>query len=283
VNLARGAFLATAVAVVLLASACGNDEVAHSTTGRQPEAEAALGEASAAELPNLARALIPSAAVDPPEGDELAVEECGIYPVFPCVSTYFVTEDLTLEERLVLLRRQAEAAGWRLVSERRSPATIDLARAGYRARYVLEADALFCQSAARCLAGTMLTVAGRPTPLPQPSLDDREGWTTEKRAFVAAASTVCTEMQERMRDPGAIANALDEGLAELSALTPPAGEEREVDLILRPLRHLARAAAALTDDKGEDALPAAVAVGEFARRFNEVAIRYGLAACAQLG
>lgn len=66
-------------------------------------------------------------------------------------------------------------------------------------------------------------------------------------------------MQERMRDPAAIATALDEGLAELSALTPPSGEEREVELILRPLRNLALAAEALTDDKGEDALPAAVA------------------------
>lgn len=90
-------------------------------------------------------------------------------------------------------------------------------------------------------------------------------------------------MQERMRDPAAIATALDEGVAELSALTPPSGEEREVELILRPLRNLARAAEALTDDKGEDALPAAVAVAEFAKRFNEAASRYGLASCARLG
>jgi hypothetical protein len=173
-NVAWVAGLAAA-AVAALLSACGGDDLAHERTGREPAAKAALAEASPDELPDLARALIPSEAVDPPQGDELAVEQCGIYPVFPCVSTYFVTEGLAVEERLMLLRRQAEGAGWRVASARRDgPVTLELARAGYRARYVLEADALLCQSAARCLTGTMLTVARRPTPLPEPSSSERD-------------------------------------------------------------------------------------------------------------
>jgi hypothetical protein len=65
----------------------------------------------------------------------------------------------------------------------------------------------------------MLTVAGRPTPLPQPSSSERDRWTTEKQAFVAAANRVCTEMQKRMRDPAA-ATALDEGLGGIGDIAP---------------------------------------------------------------
>jgi hypothetical protein len=244
--------------------------------------EPTLAEQPSAALPRLARALIPSEALDEPTSDELTVEECGIQPVFPCVSTYFVTENLDLQQRRVLLRRQARTAGWRILSERREGAiTIDLARAGYRARYMLEADdPLLCESASRCVTGTDLTVAGRPTPLPAPSADERDSWSAEKKAFVAAANAVCVDMQAGS-DPAVLVAVLREGLAKLSALRAPTGEEREVDRILRALQNLVRALDALTDDESEDALPAAVAAMEFTKRFNEAASRFGLDACAR--
>ena len=87
----------------------------------------------------------------------------------------------------------------------------------------------------------------------------------------------------RMSDQDAIPAALADGLAQLSALQAPSSEADEVDAILQPLRKLARAAAALSDKKGEDVLPAAVALGEFTKRFDEAASRYGLDGCAKLG
>jgi hypothetical protein len=45
------------------------------------------------------------------------------------------------------------------------------------------------------------------------------------------------------------------------------------------LRNLAKAARALADEEGEDALPAAVGVGLFGKRFIEAASRYGLDKC----
>lgn len=280
----KKAFLAT-LAVALVLSACGGDAASSDPISRDSDGNAALAAASAAKLPDLARALIPIEAIDPPDEADLVVEECGIHPVFPCVTTYFVIENRPLDVRRELLRRQAEEAGWRIVSESDEPSvTINLERPAYHARYVLEADnALLCKSGARCLAGMMLAVATEPTPLPQPSASEREGWSVVKRAFVASANEVCDEMQARMRAPEAIASALADGVAALSALRPPPEEEREIERILTSLRRLARAAKALTDDKGEDALPAAVAVAEFAKRFNEASSRYGLDACARLG
>jgi hypothetical protein len=86
-----------------------------------------------------------------------------------------------------------------------------------------------------------------------------------------------------MGAPDDIAPALADGLEKLSALDPPRGEEKRVKRVLQPLRILVRAAQALTDDQGEDALPAAVAAGEFTKRFDKAASRYGLDVCARLG
>jgi hypothetical protein len=129
----------------------------------------------------------------------------------------------------------------------------------------------------------MLTVAGPPTPLPAPSEAERASWSAEKKTFIEDANAVCTEMQAHMTEPDTLSPALTKGLRKLSALEPPVGEEDDAHRVLRPLRNLARAADALTDTTGEDALPAAVGVGLFAKRFNEAASRYGLEACATLG
>jgi hypothetical protein len=129
----------------------------------------------------------------------------------------------------------------------------------------------------------MLTVAGPPTALPGPSEAERISWTAEKKAFIEDANAVCAEMQARMVEPDDVASVLADGLKRLADLTPPTGEEDDVNAVLRPLRNLARAADALTDEKGEDALPAAVGVGLFAGRFNKAASRYGLDTCATVG
>ena len=238
-----------------------------------------------AELPQLARGLIPEEAQAGAE-EELDVEECGIAPVFPCVRTYFVIERVNLDKRLELLRAQARSAGWKIVSERRDGGVIvELARGSFRATYMVEEDVrgdpVLCEATALCLAGTMLSVAGPPAPLPGPSAGERARWSVEKTTFVREANAICTEMlADAGRQPEALVEAFGNGYTKLAALEPPVGEEDDVGRVLRPLRILVRAARALTDEEGEDALPAAVAVGEFARRFNRAAAQYGLQACA---
>lgn len=161
------------------------------------------------------------------------------------------------------------------------PRTVE--RGEYGGSYVLEAgDSLMCETA-RCLSGTMLTIDAPPSRLPAPSEAVRGSWSAEKRTFVEDANAICAETEAGMREPDDIASALGDGLEKLSALEPPSGEEKRVERILRPLRILVRAAQALTDDEGEDALPVAVAAGAFAKRFNEAASRYGLDVCATLG
>ena len=248
------------------------------------DAPAAVRE-SPNNLLDLARGLIPREAGDD-SGEDLAVEECGIQPVFPCVRDYFPIEGLTLRERVDLVRRQARSAGWRILSVRwDGGATVKIRRGQYFADYMIErGDAVWCQAAPRCAAGTMLTVVGPPVPLPEPSAEERASWTAAKRAFIEDGNAACARVRARMKGPDDVFPAFSEGLEDLSALQAPEGEEKQVSRVLRPLRNLVRAADALADDKiGEDALPAAVAVGLFARRFNEAASRYGLDTCAKLG
>lgn len=238
-----------------------------------------------AELPDLTRALIPEEA-DAVAEEELAVEECGIAPVFPCVRAYFVIEDLDLRERVALIRQQARSAGWRIVSERRDAGvTIEIAHEPFVGTYMVEGgDPLLCEAASLCLAGTMLTVLGPPTPLPAPSEAEQAAWSAEKREYVRDANAVCKKVLTRLAaQPDAFPETVASASEELAALDPPAGEERQVAQLLRPLANLVRAARALSDDRGEDALPAAVAVAEFAKRFNRAAAGYGLDRCATVG
>jgi hypothetical protein len=114
--------------------------------------------------------------------------------------------------------------------------------------------------------GDQLTVFGPPIPLPTPSALEREGWSAEKQAFFHDANAVCAEMRMRMRDPERFTSALADCFKEVAELDPPSREEKEVDAVLRPFRNLVRAAGAVTDEEGEDAFPAAVTVGEFAKR-----------------
>jgi hypothetical protein len=293
--------LAVVVGVVigLTAAGCGSEDSAPNRL--PPEADdapasqveptdAAAGVEptdAAAGLPDLARALIPKKA-EPVARDQFEVEECGIAPVFPCVRIYFVIEDLDLGTRVALIRQQARSAGWRILSERRDVGvTLKIRRESFAATYMVESgksDSLLCNAAKLCLAGTMLTVYGPPTPLPAPSEAERAAWSASKRTYVRDANAVCMRMlAQAARRPDAFPEALGSGLEDLTALEAPAGEEDQVEAFLRPLENLVRAARALSDDRGEDALPAAVAVAEFAKRFNRAAARYGLDRCATAG
>jgi hypothetical protein len=284
-KVARAAALVAAFA--LATAACGTDKAPHQADQHDGSRERPSTTASPAQLPDLTRALVPPEALPPPVEDDLDVEECGIQPFYPCVREYFVVEDIDLEERLALVRRQARSAGWRIVSEKRESnggVTIEIERGEYGGVYELEADdPLMCETAARCLSGTMLTVYAPPAPLPAPSEAERASWSPEKRAFVEDANVVCAETEARMRAPDDVAPVLADGLERLSALEPPSGEEKRVERILRPLRIVVKAAEALRDEDEENALPAAVALGEFIKRFNEAASRFGLDVCAKLG
>jgi hypothetical protein len=281
-------FAVLAVGAGLTVAACGTREgetPLGSDGTTTPPARADKANDVATDLPSLAGALIPREALDRDE-EELVVEECGIAPVFPCVRAYFVIEDLDLRQRVRLIRRNARAAGWSLRSERRDPSvTLEFEREPFRATYMVEQDdPLLCEAAARCLAGAMLTVVAPPTPLPAPTDAERALWSDEKKTFVHTANAVCKDMLTRAAErPSAFSEALASGLEELAALAPPASDATTVEHLLRPLRTLVKAARALSDGRGEDALPAAVAVAEFAKRFNRAAARYGLDQCAMVG
>ena len=280
----------TIAALCFATAGCGPG--AGPETSEPPATNAAPATVPAAdvstELPRIARGLIPQEARASAE-EELEVEECGIAPVFPCIRTYFVIERLNLDQRLELLRAQARSAGWKIVSERRDGGvTVELARDSFRAAYVVEEDVrgdpILCEATSLCLAGTMLSVGGPPAPLPGPSAAERARWTVEKTTFVRKANAICSEMlADAGRRPEALVEVFGNGYQRLAALDAPVGEEDDVERVLRPLRILVRAARALTDEEGEDALPAAVAVGEFARRFDRAAAQYGLQACAAVG
>jgi hypothetical protein len=90
---------------------------------------------------------------------------------------------------------------------------------------------------------------------------------------------VCSRTLGRLADPDDIPRVVADAAKQLSALEPPPGEEERVRSFLRPLRNLARSARALSDEAGEDVLPAVVGVGEFSKRFNEAVSLYGLDEC----
>jgi hypothetical protein len=303
VNAFRLAVVFLGVGIGLTAASC--DSGGSAPDRSQPEADdAPASQVEPTDAPpdllDLARALIPEEA-NAVAKEELAVEECGIAPAFPCVRAYFLIEDLDLGARVALIREQARSAGWRILSERRDGGvTIEIGRESLGATYMVEGeDPLFCKrdsleaqigeegavdAAPRCLAGTMVTVFGPPTPLPAPSEVERAAWSAAKRTYVGDANAVCKRMLAQASGrPDVFPEALGNGLKDLAALDAPAGEEDQVEEFLRPLRNLVRAARALSDDRGEDTLPAAVAVAEFAKRFNRAAARYGLDKCATVG
>jgi hypothetical protein len=230
-----------------------------------------------AALPRLARDVIPDSALRSIAPGELKVEECGISPTFPCTNVYFaVPGKRGLESQLRLLRVLGQREGWRLERIKRfqSGAYLDLVRAQFHARYTLgEGLTRPGESFAQ------LAVYGPATALPQPTVVEQTGWSDEKRRYVREANVLCVRTLGPLTSPDQVAPTFALLAKKLAALDPPPGEEEEVRTFVRPLQTLARSARALTDEKGEDVLPAVVGVGEFTKRFIEAASRYGLDRC----
>jgi len=235
------------------------------------------------ELVRLARGLIPPSARGSLSAADLKVDECGIFPSFPCIDVFFVARERRFAARLATLRSLAHTRGWRVEQVKRfgigersgAGAYLDLARGRFHARYTLAnglgggpADAI-----------TELKVSGAPTTVAGPSAKERNTWSAEKRDYVAKANAVCARTLSRLENPGDAAPAFADALKLLGALRRPTGDKDKIASFLRPLRTLAAAAQALSNNKREDALLAVVALGQSAKRFDRAAKRYGLDKC----
>jgi hypothetical protein len=283
--------ICTAVALV----GCGGNQ--KRSTARPPEAQPAAGRQAQpgqvthvgrsdnvrAELVRLARGLIPPNARGSLSASDLKVNECSISPTFPCIDAFFVAHERRFPARLATLRALAHTRGWRVEQVKRfgigkrsgAGAYLGLARGRFHARYTL-ANGLSGGPADKI---TELKIFGPPTRVAGPSTKEKNTWSTEKRAYVAKANAVCARTLSRLKNPHDVAPAFADAVKALGALRRPTGDEEKVASFLRPLRTLATAAQALSDGKGEDALPAVVAVGQSAKRFDKAAKRYGLDKC----
>jgi hypothetical protein len=276
---------AAMLVLVVLLSGCGSTdspESSESTTAQSASAPIAATSRDAASeagtaLPRLARDLIPDKALRSVSPGELKLEECGITPTFPCTNVFFAFgEGRGVDARIHSLTALATSKGWRVERVKRfaAGAYVNLVRGEYHARYAIE----------RSLApdGTSLVqvqVYGPAVELPQPSAAEQRQWSQERRGYVRRANAICAQTLGRLRDPDDLSRVLAELSERLAVLKSPPREAEEVQRFLRPLRNLARAARALQDEQDEGALPAAVAVGEFTKRFVAAASGYGLTEC----
>jgi hypothetical protein len=272
--------VATAAALLALAlSGCG-DDARTAEPGSEPRKTAASATTAdaRAQLPRLTRHLIPDGAFRSVQPGELKVEECGITPTYPCTDAFFAFgKGRGLDSRIASLRALAEKNGWRVedVARFETGVYLNLVQAEFHARYTV-ANALADGE------GSMVQVQvyGPANVLERPSVDERRAWSEAKRRYVREANDVCARTLRHLVDPSDVAPVLSQLERRLRALEPPPGDEEEVRTFLRPLHNLVLSAEALGDNEGEDALPAAVSVGEFTKRFVEAASRYGLDKCA---
>jgi hypothetical protein len=272
-----------AVLCTIVLTGCGSDRKESESapppsSAAQPAATRGPSGADVrAALPRMTRELIPNSALRSVRPGELKVEECGISPTFPCTDVFFAFDGgRGLDARIRSLRALGEREGWRVegVKRSRTGAYLDLVRAAFHARYTL-GDGLPRPGA----SFVQLAVFGPAAQLRRPSEAERRGWSELKRRYVRDANAVCSRTLGRLSDPDDLAPMLADTAKQLAALDPPPREEAAVRTFLRPLRNLARSARALTDEDGEDTLPAVVGVGEFSKRFIEAASRYGLDKC----
>lgn len=228
------------------------------------------GQPAAQKLPALARALVPAAARTSLDRDDLRVKDCGVSPTYPCISLFFVIRG-TFASRLRLLRSQADQAGWQVEHSRpsRLGLSLELRRGVFHARYLLE----------RTEGITGLDIYGAPNSLARPSAEERARWTNDKRRYVAQADAICSRTLGRMKAAHDLTPAVTNAARALHALRPPSGEAGKVRTFLQPLDGLVRALHSLSAAKGGDTLGAAVALGEYAKRFDRAAARYGLTRC----
>jgi hypothetical protein len=222
------------------------------------------------------RGLVPPSERASLTGNELKVHECGISPTFPCMDAFFsAAKGRTFAVRLHRLRLLAVSKGWRVERVRREEKGVylELVRGDVHARYTLPrlggpGDSI-----------VEVSVAGPLTVLPGPAAADKAAWSPEKRRYVKDANAICSREFAHITGPKQLPTALVRASQSLAALLPPAGEQRKVATFLRPLHRMAQAAQLSKRAKGEDALPAVVALGQYATRFNKGASRYGLDKC----
>jgi hypothetical protein len=277
---------AAALCTSVLLTGCGNgreQSAASPSTGARAVEPVTARSASEpapdvrAALPRMARDLIPDGALRSIPPGALRVDECGISPTFPCTNVFFALEEgRGLTARLGSLRSLAESKGWRVehVERFRTGAYLDLVREQFHARYTIGSGLM-----GPGVSEVRLSIFGPATELRRPSLGERESWSASKRRYVRDANAVCSRTLGTLADPGDVSKVVADAAEQLSALEPPPGEEEQVRSFIRPLKNLARSARALSDEEGEDVLPAVVGVGEFSKRFIEAASRYGLDKC----
>jgi hypothetical protein len=263
--------------VALAAAACSDDRTASRTSDGRPST-ATANQRPSRDLAVLARELVPrSAATLAPS--ELEVRECGIAPTFPCVEALLKLHGRRrgIGHQVQSLRALAASRGWHLegIKVTAGGRTINLVRGRLHARYQL----------ARGLTGAdliaTLTLVGPPHVTPPPSAAAKARWTDAKRRFVTAANAVCAQtIGRRAVEPEELPDFVREAEQGFAMLKAPPGDERAVAAIKRALDQLNGAVHALAAARGEEGLPAAVAVGEYAKRFDKAARRYGLDRCA---
>jgi len=249
------------VCVVAVLAGCGGNAELPSRVAQAPPAKG---------LPRLARVLFPSAARSTVSRNDLAVHDCGISPTYPCVRAFFALRG-SLRLRMALLRAQARRNGWRIVRLRPDGLglSLELVRPSVHARYVIP-------RATEASSSTGLELYGPPNTLARPSASERKRWRAAKRRYVVRADAICMRTLGRMKKIGDVAPAVTRAARDLHALRPPAGEEEQVQSFLRPLDTLVQSIGALKHAKGEDVLGPAVALGEYAKRLERAAARYGL-------
>jgi hypothetical protein len=280
----RSVAVTAALCAMLAAAGCGSDPTrvskqpgrAKGVVSSRDAAPLASAPTARADLPALMRGLVPRSERASLTANELRVHDCGIAPTFPCMSAFFsVADGLPVAVRLHRLRAQALSQGWRVERVRRQPngIYIELVRGRVHARYALPrlggpGDSI-----------VEVNVAGRPTALPTPSPAERAAWSPDKRRYVRAVNAICSREFSHVSDPHQLSAALTQASRSVTALPPPPGERAEVATFLQPLRLMAQAAQASDRAKGEDVLPAVLAVAKYTIRFNKAATRYGLTAC----
>lgn len=275
---ARGVLI---LACLALASVGCSDSASSSSPPRAGTrvSQADVRPGSTDDLAVSARELVPRQAARTLAASELGVKECGIAPTFPCVQVLLILHDRGVGMRRQVESLQALAArkGWRVEAIKVTAAggAIRLVRGRLHARYQLGRGLIGADEIAT------LTVVGPPNVTPPASAATKAGWTDARRRFVAAANAVCARTLGRGRiRPQELSAVVREAEDRLSALKAPPGDEPAVARIKRALHHLHRAVDALAAEHSEETLPAMVAAGEYAKRFDKAARRYGLDRCA---
>jgi hypothetical protein len=281
VRLGSSTRLAGFCAVAFL-SACGG----HATTASQQSETAPTVQQSRPvatqrdpeqQLPALARGLLPPSSQGSLDKDDLAVEDCGLSPTYPCISAFFTLRKAptTGSARLALLRTQARQSGWRVVQVKSfgTGLSLELVRGRFHARYAFGRGA----NPGDEIVG--LDIYGPPNVLPRPSSAERRRWSVAKRRYVARMDSICVQTLGGMKKAADIAPAISTAAQKLRALTPPSAEADAIKPFLRSLTNLSEAVHEAERTKGDEGLGAAVVVAGHARRFERAAARYGLTRC----